>query len=92
MGYYRRKKRPSEYRFLAELYPTACALLFAFMLTKIPAVLCAPAAMAGVACNIQFPNYVWLGLLAAGLYGIAASAYRFYRDFYLGEYWLDLER
>ena len=94
MAYYRRKKRPSEYRFLLELQPTLYAIVAAFMLDwylDLPCLLTA-LAKAQTACRIDLPGagYIWFGLLAVALYGIAAAAYRFYRDFYLGEYWVDL--
>jgi hypothetical protein len=89
----RRHKRPSEYRFLLELQPTLYALAIAYLLYQIRDVPCIVSALAKVqqACRIDYPDYIWLGLLAFALYGLAACGYRVYRDFYLGEYWMDLE-
>lgn len=93
MGY-RRRKQPSQYRFLAELWPTFYAFIAFFVLDKILDLSCILNIMAKAqfACrHVEMPDYLWLIILAAALYGIAASACRFYRDFYLGEYWMDLD-
>ena len=92
MGY-RRRKQPSQYRFLAELWPTFYAFIACFMLDKILDLPCVLNIIAKTqtACRVEVPAYLWLVILAPALYGIAASAYRFYRDFYLGEYWIDCE-
>jgi hypothetical protein len=94
MTYYRRsKRRPSQYRFLYELKPTALALVLAVFLDKILDVPCFLSILskAQQACRAPMPAYIWWGLVATAIYGIGACLYRYYRDFHLGEYWKDLE-
>lgn len=92
MGY-RRRKRPSQYRFLAELWPTFYAFIAYFVLDKILDLPCLLnlVAKTQATCRVEAPGYLWLALLAAILYGVAAAAYRYYRDFVLGEYWIELD-
>jgi len=92
MGY-RRRKRPSQYRFLTGLWPTFYAVIACFVLDKILDLPCIINIMAKTqtACRSEAPGYLWLAFLAVSLYGIAAAAYRYYRDFVLGEYWIDLD-
>lgn len=91
MGYYRRRARPSQYRYLSELKPTLLAALAAFIFSQASNMVCAVAALGQVQeqCGLPIPGYVWLAIAAIGVYGIVASAYRYYRDFYMGEYWED---
>jgi hypothetical protein len=92
MGYYRRKKRPSEYRFLKELYPSAIAILLLYILEVVGDIPCSLASLRldPEACRTQMPSFITWGLVALFMFGIIAAGYRIYRDFYLGEYWTDL--
>ncbi|SMP79649.1 hypothetical protein [Noviherbaspirillum suwonense] len=94
MTYYRRsRRRPSQYRFLFKLKPTAFAFVFAVFLDQVLNVPCSFAIIGRIqpACRAVVPTYVWWGIVFMGIYGIAACLYRYYRDFYLGEYVMDLE-
>lgn len=92
MGYYRRRPRPSQYRFLFELKPTLLAFVGALGLAKFFDVVCSLSLLshAQQTCRDQLPSYLWWGFVAMAIYGVGACAYRYYRDFYLGEYWTDL--
>jgi hypothetical protein len=94
MGHYpRNKKRPSQYRFLRWLYPSAVAVLIIFVLDTVATIPCSLKSLAPdpATCRVEMPNFLMWGLVAVFTFGIAAAGYRFYRDFYLGEYWMDLE-
>ena len=93
MGYYRCKKRPSEYRFLKGLYPSAVALVLIYFLDSMEQIPCVLKTFTPdpATCRVEMPQFLIWGLIALFAYGIAAAGYRYYRDFHLGEYWLDLE-
>lgn len=78
------KVRPSKYRFLAPLLLSGAAVSFFLPFYLSIVVLCTnfPAIQK---CTPDFTIYVWWFFLAMFFVGIAASAYRAYRDFCKGE-------
>jgi hypothetical protein len=83
--------KPSRYRFLVELYPSGGAALIALLLHEIAKIPCTmPLWTLRVdECGIEFPSYLWCGIAVVFCCGIAGAAYRFYRDFYKGDYYVD---
>ena len=93
MGYYRRKKRPSQYRFLKNLYPSVVAIVILFALDGLASIPCGLKMLVidPATCKVQMPSFLYWWLAGLFLFGIVAAGYRYYRDFHLGEYWVDLE-
>jgi hypothetical protein len=93
MPYQRPRHQPSRYRFLLELKPAAWAIIAAYALETILGAPCAIVIFTRFqeTCRFQAPSLVWWGFAVAGIYGVSACLYRYYRDFHLGEYWVDLD-
>ena len=81
----RRRKRPSQLRFLVPVLTGAPTLAVLWTANSIQGVVCKP----GIPCP-GLPPVVTYTLLAVFCLGFLASGYRAYRDFVLGEYWIDL--
>jgi len=90
----RRNKKPSQYRFLGRLYPSLVAAFAMYYLDAISKIPCYLKLLAPnpANCQVEMPGFLFWGLAAVFAFGVVAAGYRYYRDFYLGEYWLDLER
>ncbi len=85
----RRYKRPSQLRCLSGLLLGLMAAVLASLLGKLNEVLCSLMRTSSQACAVVPADVFYL------LYGFAAvgcvfTLYRAYRDFYVGEYYLDL--
>jgi hypothetical protein len=93
MGY-RRSKKPNQYRFLRWLYPSAVAVVMMYFLDAMSELPCQLRLLAPnpATCRVEMPSFLFWGLAAVFVFGVVAAGYRYYRDFYLGEYWLDLDR
>lgn len=88
------QRAPSPYRYLFELAPSLLAGVIAAALYRFSSVLC-ELRMVGLpadGCRIELPAFLWWACGAMALYGVLASAWRYYKDFHRGEYWLDLYR
>jgi hypothetical protein len=73
----RRRRRPSELRCLVPLLTGLPALLMPWFAQSLMNIACRPAVQS---CS-QLPGW---------LVGLAYSAYRYYRDFIKGDYYIDL--
>lgn len=94
MGYYRRKKQPSQYRFLLELQWCAYGLLSMFAIDQISNIPCHLQSLGPIpsaTCRAQLPDFLWYIPLGLFAFGIVACAYRYYRDFHVGDYYRDCD-
>ncbi len=87
----RRDKRPSQFRCLSGLLLGLMAAVLAGVLGKLNEALCSLVRTGSQACAVIPADLFYL------LYGFAAvgcvfTLYRAYRDFYVGEYYMDLMR
>lgn len=92
MGRYsRRGRRPSEFRFLVGTMYGGLALVIAFALTKLDSAVCSMITRwsPGASCSVVPPAAMQVLVIAAAA-GALYSVYRFYRDFYAGDYYADL--
>jgi hypothetical protein len=86
----RRAKRPSKYRFLAGGGIATLVLIATIALRLLESGFCGLHAMAHVStCSIVSPVFYTIAF-GIELLGCAYSAYRFYRDFYKGDYYIEL--
>lgn len=81
----RRRKRPSEYRFLIPVLTTSPALAVLWAASRILDVVCNP----GIPCP-PLPDQLIYALMTVFAVGVCGSARRWYRDFVKGDYWVDL--
>lgn len=86
----KRFNRPSEFRCLAGSMYALVALTIAYALRVVDGAVCGLAgASAAVPCHV-FPSALYVALFVVGAGGLALTIYRAYRDFYRGDYYVDL--
>jgi hypothetical protein len=78
------------YRFLAGTGFAVMALFVAVALRLMESALCGLHMMAHVPTCSVVPPALYTVAFAAAFLGCTYSAYRFYRDFYKGDYYVDL--
>lgn len=86
----RRAKRPSQYRFLAGAGFAVLVLFGTIALRLFESGLCGLYSMAQPPTCSILPPALYTIAFAVEVLGCAYSAYRFYRDFYKGDYYIDL--
>ena len=82
-------RRPHPLRFLRSLSWAGLALAFGWLASAIQSVICGRLPQ-GAQCSPLIAPWVGVGLLLIVVLAIAAAAYRFWLDFFRGEYYLDL--
>lgn len=82
-------RRPHPLRCLYPLRWAVLAIAFGWFASAIQSVICGMQPH-GARCPALFPTWLGDGLFVAAVLAIAAAAYRFWLDFYRGEYYLDI--
>jgi hypothetical protein len=92
MAYHRRRKMPSPFRCVVALYPAFIALLFFWFWDSVTGEICnlTPSSARLMNCGGPMPGELMWTLGAAICYGLFDFSYRVYRDFYRGDYYVDL--
>ena len=90
----RRRRQPSKYRCLKPLGLSVVALFILLSTRAIEAAMCSMvhSASSAAKCAIVLPPLLVAGLWLLSFVGVAAAAYRYFRDFVLGDYYADLDR
>lgn len=84
-----KRRRPHPLRCLRPLRWAGLAFAFGWFASTIQSLICGMQPR-GVLCSALFPPWLGDGLILVAVLAIAAAAYRFWLDFYRGEYYLDL--
>ncbi len=85
-----KRRHPYQMRFLLPLSWAVLALTLDWAIHAIQLAVCGMLPT-GARCPAVFPTWLGLALLLTVPLAFAACAYRYWRDFILGEYYLDLE-
>lgn len=84
-----KRRRPHRLRFLRPLRWAVLAVAFGWFAGAIQSVICGVQPQVA-RCPALFSPWVDVGLFLVAVLLIAAATYRFWLDFYRGEYYLDL--
>ena len=90
--YYHKRKIPNIYRCLEPLGWSALALILAWAYGKFMEASCGlfVSITKTASCPAEeMPTYLFWTFAALFIYGFIGFAYKAYRDFYKGDYWMD---